>query len=369
MPPDLRTALASLRLTLTGWPGACLFAITNVCNAHCDFCGYARERVPAAKRVWADLDRAKRALDALFRRGVRSVTFTGGEPTLHRGLPDMVSHASALGMTTHLISTGFVLSRALTEQLRDAGLGCLLLSVDAADAVQHEASRGLQAGFARIVAANQRARELGLATAAMVIINRLITDYSALAAFLTEAGFGAVRFCYPKRTAYSSSRACSDSSRQIDFSAAELSQNFLAVQAIRQQITVLNPEAAVADMIRHLRDEPERRPCLGGCKSFYLDYNFDLYRCDYWPTPMGRVESFATLPLVRDDCARCMSDYFRDAAADQTLAMALADSLHHLSRLRPDRALRVLTTGAVRDSARRWWRNAVKTPTAPRPLD
>ncbi|CAK0741581.1 Radical SAM protein [uncultured Gammaproteobacteria bacterium] len=352
-----RTILDRLQLLPTGGPGTCVFAITNACNARCDFCGYAHSRIPAPARVWADLDRSQNAIEVLFKRGIRSLTFTGGEPTTHRGLTDMISHAVGLGMATTLISNGFLLSRAVVEQIHSAGLGLLLLSVDAAQSTQHDANRGLTASFARVAAACRHARELGLATGAAVTINRLITDYAALARALAEAGFTTVRFCYPKRAAYSSSCAFSTNSALIDYSASELVGQFESIERLRSRITVLNPPGALNDMIRHLNGEPEHYPCLGGCKSFYLDFNFDLYRCDYWPEPIGQVEQFSRLPLVRDNCTRCMSDEFRDAAVDQYLAMTVADILHHLAGLHLELAWRAASARPIAQAVRRWWTN------------
>ena len=39
-------------------------------------------------------------------------------------------------------------------------------------------------------------------------------------------------------------------------------------------------------MRRRLRGEAERFHCLAGYKYFYLDWNYDLWRCEDWKAPL-----------------------------------------------------------------------------------
>jgi len=43
---------------------------------------------------------------------------------------------------------------------------------------------------------------------------------------------------------------------------------------------------------RELWGEPEHFLCDDGCKSFCLDWSFDLWRCDAWHAPMCSVWDF-----------------------------------------------------------------------------
>jgi hypothetical protein len=71
----------TLRLLPHGGPGVCNIAVTNVCNAKCDFCNYARDKNFVNERVWIDYDKLCQAIDILYDRGIRYLTFSGGEPT------------------------------------------------------------------------------------------------------------------------------------------------------------------------------------------------------------------------------------------------------------------------------------------------
>src|SRR5215469_18185993 len=56
----------------------CNFSITNVCNAACEFCGFAIDKMPSGAARYVDADVSSRALQILHRRGIRYVTLQGG---------------------------------------------------------------------------------------------------------------------------------------------------------------------------------------------------------------------------------------------------------------------------------------------------
>ena len=69
-------------------PAICDVSVTNVCNAACDFCGFARDKTLVGPRQYIDLAEFSRALPILRRRRIRYMTFQGGEPLVH---PDIVA--------------------------------------------------------------------------------------------------------------------------------------------------------------------------------------------------------------------------------------------------------------------------------------
>ena len=88
----------TLRLLRHGGPGLCNVAVTNSCNAACDFCNFARGKVPASNLQWIDTGKFTAALDILYARNIRYVSFFGGEPLLHPHLADLIAMAAAKNM-------------------------------------------------------------------------------------------------------------------------------------------------------------------------------------------------------------------------------------------------------------------------------
>src|SRR5438046_10744503 len=95
-----------LHLIRHGGPALCNIAITNSCNATCDFCNFANGKIARQNLRWIDVTRLDSALDILHRRGIRYVSFFGGEPLLHPHLTEMIAMAVASGMGTSLITNG-----------------------------------------------------------------------------------------------------------------------------------------------------------------------------------------------------------------------------------------------------------------------
>ncbi len=160
---------------------------------------------------------------------------------------------------------------------------------------------------------------------AQVTMSRLIGDYRALVPLLRELGFPAVAFSYQQRIRLgSSSLAWSADSSLVNFTNQELAGAFDAVDDLRTVFPVNNPRTSVADMKRHLRGEPEEFVCYGG--YIYMDWNFDVWRCDAWDKRMCSVCDFAKTPLVRDGCTACIADCYRDSSVMLHFAVSLGDA-------------------------------------------
>ena len=321
-----------LRLISRGGPALCNVAVTNACNAACDFCNFARGKVGARNLRWIDADQFGRALDILRKRDIRYISFFGGEPLLHPGLADMIAMVVARGMGPALITNAWLLSSQL-DALASAGLKTIYISIDAANIAQHEANRGLAGLGPRIRAATSRMRELGMTPLAQVTMSKLLGDYRQLAPLLRDLGFEAVAFSYPQTARLgSSSLAWSSDSKLMSFTNSEMLAAFDSVDALRSEFPVNNPSASVADMKRHLRGQRETFECYGGYKSFYMDWNYDMWRCDSWAQKISSVWDFADAQPVRDGCTACVADCYRDSSVMLHFAVSVGDALDHLGK-------------------------------------
>lgn len=96
-------------------PSTVCFRVTRYCNARCGFC----LAPPDGAHPSADL--LKQRLDWLAERGVRTLHFCGGEPTIHPGLPALLAHARARRCATRLTTNGIALPDLLLSALRATG--------------------------------------------------------------------------------------------------------------------------------------------------------------------------------------------------------------------------------------------------------
>lgn len=332
-----------LRLITRGGPALCNVAVTNACNAACDFCNFSRGKVGAANLRWIDADKFCQALDILYQRDIRYISFFGGEPLLHSRLPEMITMVVERGMGPALITNGWLLASQL-DQLAAAGLKTVYISIDAASIAAHDANRGLHGLGDRIRGAIGRMRELGMTPLAQVTMSKLLHDYRKLVPLLRELDFDAVAFSYPQTQRLgSSSLAWSSDSQLMRFDNLEMVAAFDSVDSLRDEFPVNNPSASVADMKRHLRGQPESFPCYGGFKSFYMDWNYDVWRCDSWKNKISSIWDFGHAPFVRDGCTACVADCYRDSSVMLHFAVSLGDTLEHLRSGRLRDAAKTLT--------------------------
>jgi len=326
-----------------GGPGYLQFAITNICNARCDFCGFAVDRFDPKQRRSVTLEEARKVIDIACRNHIGYLLFVGGEPLVHRDLLAMVRYATERGLHPMICTNGSLWTGQNMRELARAGLSSVIMSIDTHDVAVHEKNRGLPDVCRKIKRANETFRQLGIQTTASVTASRLIDDYDKLPAFLTELGFGSCTFSYPL-TALASSYLSFSDSRLVSFETSELIGVFEKIQRMKQQsgYPVVNPSASLRDMQRHLRGEKETFGCLGGHKYFYLDWHLNLYRCHFWETPMCHVYDWDESKRIRDGCTRCMIDCYRDPSVLQFVAISASDAWHNLRKGRVGAAARNL---------------------------
>lgn len=316
-----------------GGPGYLQFAITNICNADCGFCGFARSKFDPKARRSVTLQEAKDVIDIAVKNHIGYLLFVGGEPMVHRELRAMVRYAAERGVRPMICTNGGLWNEENMRALVDDGLSSVIMSIDAHDVNKHEANRGLPDVCRKIKRANQFFHSVGVQTTASITASRLIEDYDKLPAFLETLEFKSCTFSYPLTSLASSYLSFSDSGL-VNFSKDELIGLFDKIKQMKQRsgYPVVNPTESLSEMQRHLRGEKEKFGCLGGHKYFYLDWHLNLYRCHFWETPMCNVYDWDDSKLIRDGCTRCMIDCYRDPSVLQFVAISASDAWNNLRK-------------------------------------
>ena len=316
-----------------GGPGYLQFAITNICNAKCDFCGFAVDRFDPKQRRTVTLQEARDVIDICVRNHIGYLLFVGGEPLVHKDLRAMTRYAAERGIHPMVCTNGSLWTDQNMRDLASDGLSSVIMSIDAHDVARHENNRGLPEVCRKIKHANEVFQGLGVQTTASVTASKLIDDYDKLPGFLTELGFKSCTFSYPLSSLASSYLSFSNSTL-VSYQTDELIQVFEKIKQMKQRsgFPVVNPVESLTEMQRHLRKEPEKFGCLGGHKYFYLDWHLNLYRCHFWETPMCNIYDFDQSKLIRDGCTRCMIDCYRDPSVLQFVAISASDAWNNLKR-------------------------------------
>jgi len=118
-------------------------ALTYGCNNECPHCYNESDRLQMPS---LPLNEWYAVLDRLAELGVPHLILTGGEATLHPDLPKVIRYADQLGMVVGLNTNGrHIAHKPYMEELAEAGLNHVQVTLDSSRAEVHNAMMGAQA--------------------------------------------------------------------------------------------------------------------------------------------------------------------------------------------------------------------------------
>jgi len=149
--------------------------LTNRCNLVCAHCSVDSG---TGRSSWDEMpvEQWLRVIDEAARLGCRYVDLTGGEPILFSGVERIVERVVQSGMHVELQSNGLLLTAERLRELKRAGLGTLVISLDGPES-QHDLMRG-RAGVYR--SATKAIRE-AISTGFQVRVTRVFDHTSCSA--------------------------------------------------------------------------------------------------------------------------------------------------------------------------------------------
>lgn len=113
-------------------PYTLIAELTYRCPLHCPYCSnpldHSRTKDELTTREWL------RVFSEAEQLGVVQLHLTGGEPLARRDLEALVAGAHELGLYTNLITSGIPLTRRRLDELKNAGLDAVQLSIQGVDA-------------------------------------------------------------------------------------------------------------------------------------------------------------------------------------------------------------------------------------------
>ncbi|MBN1850649.1 MAG: radical SAM protein [Deltaproteobacteria bacterium] len=313
-------------------PGQLVIQITDQCNATCPQCGM--RATASFPRNTLKTDDVKRILDKAVERGIKIVSFTGGEPFLQlETLVTLISHAGNIGIEHIRTGTnGFLFLNSdkprfqqkvkiIAEKLATTKLRNLWISVDSADPSVHETMRGFPGVIRGIERALPVFHSFGIYPSANLGINRNIggTSTSSISIstnsrdeeaayfyesfrnafrrfykFIIDMGFTMVNSCYPMslddpqpESQLKAIYGATSQENVVKFSDAERVLLFRALFDIipeyRTKIRIFSPRSSLYALCRQYEGFPSfPYPCRGGKDFFFIDSkDGNTYPCGY----------------------------------------------------------------------------------------
>lgn len=255
-----------------------LFA-TFRCNHDCFMCATLATAAGHRKagRAEADTDGMRRIVDEVARMGAVALSLTGGEPLLRRDAAEILAHARARGLWTHLNTNGFLLDAARAREIAAAGVDSVNISLDGATAGVHDRLRRHAGSFEGVRAAVGHLRTArGASRAPLVTLVHVVGRHNPLDAVRVAAlarDWGADGVGYMPLNTF----AVDGGLRLLpDPEPGDVGPT---VAALKKDPFVDSTPGYLDLFERCLRGEPLPRACRAGYLSMTLDCFGNVYRC------------------------------------------------------------------------------------------
>ena len=258
------------------------------CPLHCPYCsnptdiGASRYQDELPGEDWQRVFREAADL------GVLQLALTGGEPMLRRDLDELVAAGRAAGLYSTLVTAGTLLTRERAEQLREAGLDHVQVSIQSPDPQENDRIAGNRS-FEKKIAAARAARELGFPLTINCVLHRQNLDRIEEILALAEE-LGAQRLELANTQYYGWAVV---NQRALMPTRAQLERGEAAVQRFRARV---GPRITVLWVLPdYYEDLP--KPCMGGWArtAIVIAPNGDALPCQAASTIPG-----LTFPNVRE---------------------------------------------------------------------
>ncbi len=205
--------------------------LTNICNLHCSYClrdedalYHSPATFLAPEFLEKIIEQAREAME------ITSLTFTGGEPTLHPQFAQILEIGERNGLLTTFVTNGWHFERIWPAVVAHrASIASIGLSLDGITRETHDYWRG-EGSFIRLARAFARCHAKGIPFAIKVAIRRdTIPNLEQIAIFAARMGAASLNFAHilPTSTAGEDSSALSlEERRQAEQEIANLSRIF-----------------------------------------------------------------------------------------------------------------------------------------------
>ena len=335
-------------------PGQLIIQYTDRCNARCPQCGM---RVTEQfRRSRLDIDVAKKIIDSAAEKGVKAISFTGGEPMIFLDeIVELLKYAHDAGIKyTRTGTNGFIFMNPdshdyedritkIAETLIKSDLYTFWISIDSCSPDIHENMRGLPEVISGIKKALPIFHKHGIYPSANLGVNKNMGSspppsisnplkfyeffrdaFRKYYEFVTDMGFTMVNACYPMSVdndnGLDAVYGATSESPVVQFSSDEKALVFKAlldtIPEYRDKIRIFSPRVSLYSLIRRYTvGEEYCYPCRGGSDFFFIDaMDGNTYPCGY--RGKDNLGKFWKLDIEKIDkvpsCRKCDWECFID---------------------------------------------------------
>lgn len=182
--------------SITSQMQRCEIIITEYCNFNCPYCRGLADKIYGQRKLkMLSLDEIKQAIDYWCEgKLLKNIRFSGGEPTLHPNIKEIVSYAKSKGVERIAISTNGSNKIELYEELIRLGVNDYSISLDACCAEDGDKMAGNKKGSWKKVIKNiERLSKLTYVTVGVVLTEENVQKTIDTIRFADKLGVSDIR--------------------------------------------------------------------------------------------------------------------------------------------------------------------------------
>jgi radical SAM protein with 4Fe4S-binding SPASM domain len=155
-----------------GYPGHPAWEVTGACNLKCIHCHAVSDQ---AGKDELSTDEAKKLIDGMASISeFRTLIYTGGEPLMRPDIFELLRHSQKAGLANILATNGTLIDEEMAFKLKDHGVVCNAISMDAANPDVHDMVRNKPGCFDLTLRAIEATKKAGI----LLQINTTAMEYN-----------------------------------------------------------------------------------------------------------------------------------------------------------------------------------------------
>ncbi len=169
---SIPVANGALGMGCIGYPGHPVWEVTDACNLRCIHCHAVSGNADPDELT---TDEGKRLIDQIASVSeFRTLIYTGGEPLVRQDIFELLKYSQRAGLANIIATNGTLIDEEMAFKLKEHGVVCNAISIDAANPSVHDMVRNKQGSFDLALRAIKATKKAGI----MLQINTTAMEYN-----------------------------------------------------------------------------------------------------------------------------------------------------------------------------------------------